>query len=109
MPLAFPSCIFLCESLRSLSVAINCKIQAPSTFFSFLKCLELSDVEIVDESFFKWISQSCKCIEVLDLDDVYGIENINIESSSLESFSFQCVNQTGICHLKIHQVRNFTS
>ncbi|KAL6145552.1 hypothetical protein ACLB2K_056238 [Fragaria x ananassa] len=79
-----------------------CKIQTPSlTLFSNLTYLELTNVKIEEESFFKWISQSCKCIEALNLDDVYGIKNINIESSSLKSFYFERVNQTSICHLKI--------
>ncbi|PRQ43975.1 putative F-box domain, FBD domain, leucine-rich repeat domain, L domain-containing protein [Rosa chinensis] len=102
-PLAFPCCIFPCESLRSLSVDMNCKIQIPSfTFVSNLTYLELTNVEIEEESFFKWISQSCKCIEVLNLEDVHGLKNINIESSSLKSLYFEYTfSQTSICHLNI--------
>ncbi|XP_062003783.1 uncharacterized protein LOC133721238 isoform X2 [Rosa rugosa] len=102
MPLAFPFFILQCKSLRSLSLDMNCMIHTPSfAVFSSLKCLELKNVRILDESFFKWISNSCKCIEELDLDDVHGIRNINIESSSLKSFKFGSCNQTRFCHLKI--------
>ncbi|PRQ43983.1 putative F-box domain, leucine-rich repeat domain, L domain-containing protein [Rosa chinensis] len=102
MPLAFPFFILQCKSLRSVSLDMNCMIHTPSfTVFSSLKCLELKNVRILNESFFKWISNSCKCIEELDLDDVHGIRNINIESPSLKSFKFGSCNQTRFCHLKI--------
>ncbi|PQP96121.1 putative F-box/FBD/LRR-repeat protein [Prunus yedoensis var. nudiflora] len=90
--LNFPSSIFLCESLKSLSVYTNRAIlRAPSSSSSFssnLKDLELLNVVIADdEGFFKWISCSCKCIRKLGLDHPYMIKNLNIESSSLERLS----------------------
>ncbi|PQQ03186.1 putative F-box/FBD/LRR-repeat protein [Prunus yedoensis var. nudiflora] len=36
--------------------------------------------------FFKWIASSCKCIKKLELLRIGGIQNITIESSSLENF-----------------------
>ncbi|PQM37930.1 putative F-box/FBD/LRR-repeat protein [Prunus yedoensis var. nudiflora] len=90
--LNFPSSIFLCESLKSLSVYTNRAIlRAPSSSSSIssnLKDLELLNVVIADdEGFFKWISCSCKCIRKLGLDHPYMIKNLNIESSSLERLS----------------------
>ncbi|VVA26278.1 PREDICTED: F-box/LRR-repeat [Prunus dulcis] len=88
--LDFPSSIFLCESLKSLSVHMERLIlKAPSVSFSSnLKDLELSGAFIADEEgFFKWISCSCKCIQILRLAYPRGIKNLNIESSSLESFT----------------------
>ncbi|CAL8990844.1 unnamed protein product, partial [Prunus brigantina] len=52
------------------------------------KYLKLNDVFTEDEGFFKWISCSCKCIKELHLEDIFGINQITIESSSLKSFSF---------------------
>ncbi|CAL9003224.1 unnamed protein product [Prunus brigantina] len=90
--LNFPASIFLCESLKSLSVYTNHAIlRAPSSSSSFssnLKDLQLLNVVIADdEGFFKWISCSCKCIRKLGLDHTYMIKNLNIESSSLERLS----------------------
>lgn len=99
---AFPSYIFHSESLRSLMVDFHCTIQAPSlSFSSNLKSLELRYVTIVDEGFFKWISCCCKFIEDIYLDDVHGPKNVTIQSSSLESFRFECLVSREICHLHI--------
>lgn len=54
----------------------------------------------MDEGFCKWISCSCKCIKELHLEHV-EVENITMESSSLESFSFVFPSYCGLCHLNI--------
>lgn len=51
-----------------------------------LHCLKLTQVKIVDKRFFKWISRCCKFLEELQLIWIRGIQNITVESSSLESF-----------------------
>lgn len=97
----FPSSVFLCGSLRSLAVDMNFTLlRTPSfAFSSNLKFLELKDVVIEDERFFKWISCSCKFIQELHLDRVRGIETISIESSSLKILRFYDV--FNIYHLSI--------
>ncbi|XP_020425085.1 F-box/LRR-repeat protein At3g58900 [Prunus persica] len=84
----FPSHVFLCASLTSLSVDVGCtSLTVPSfTFSSNLKYLELTN-GLVKDGFFKWISSCCKCIEDLVLQEV-AANNITIESSSLKTFSF---------------------
>ncbi|KAM5583292.1 F-box/LRR-repeat protein [Rosa sericea] len=89
MTVVLPSCIFLCRSLRTLSVNLYMgKIQSPNlSFSSNLHYLKLKYVRLKDDGIFKWISYSCKCIKELHLEKVIGIKDIKIESSSLESFS----------------------
>lgn len=101
--LALPSCVFLSQSLKSLSVCCSGVIlQTPSLSFSCnLLSLRLSCVNIVDESFFKWISCTCKCLKEIQLFRVIGIERITIESLSLESFVFVSVCGIKLLHLSI--------
>ncbi|CAN6577387.1 unnamed protein product [Malus baccata var. baccata] len=62
-------------------------VKTPSVAFSSnLEYLELMNVEIKDEGFFKWISCSCKSIKELILCGLGRIKNITIESSSSEKF-----------------------
>ncbi|RXH81497.1 hypothetical protein DVH24_034918 [Malus domestica] len=85
--LAFPFSIFLCETLKSLVINMPSVVKTPSVAFSSnLEYLELMNVEIKDEGFFKWISCSCKSIKELILCGLGRIKNITIESSSLEKF-----------------------
>ncbi|KAK9921290.1 hypothetical protein M0R45_029807 [Rubus argutus] len=82
-----PPCIFVCGSLRSLLLECDIVLTTPSVACSTnLQYLKLQKVKI-DEGFCKWISCSCKCIKALHFEQVQ-VENIIIESSSLESFSF---------------------
>ncbi|KAM5559442.1 putative F-box/FBD/LRR-repeat protein [Rosa sericea] len=83
-----PSSVFVSQSLRSLSVHLHGVIlQAPSSsLLCNLHYLKLSEIKIVDECFFKWISCSCKCIKELQLDQIRGLPKITIESSSLKLF-----------------------
>lgn len=61
----FPSCIYLCGSLRSLSVDLNTILKAPSVaWFNNLEYLKFKNDRIV-EGLCKWISYSCKCIKDL--------------------------------------------
>ncbi|KAL6269913.1 hypothetical protein ACE6H2_026824 [Prunus campanulata] len=100
--LALPSCVFLSESLRSLSVHLTWMIlEAPSVSFSSNLCyLKLAKVTIVDERFFKWISRSCKFMKELQLIWIRGIQKISIESSSLESL-LVWINDPSPIHLNI--------
>ncbi|KAL6145559.1 hypothetical protein ACLB2K_056245 [Fragaria x ananassa] len=88
--LPFPCCVFKCASLRSLNVEMSFAVlKAPSfSFSSNLETLELSDVDIADEGFFKWISCSCKLLKKLILARLNGTNIITIESSSLEDFFY---------------------
>ncbi|CAL2268278.1 unnamed protein product [Prunus armeniaca] len=85
---SLPSCVFLSQSLRSLSVDLNTQIlEAPSlSFSSNILYLELINLKIADERLFKWISCCCKCIKKLQILNIAGVRNISIESSSLEHF-----------------------
>nr|XP_011468488.1 PREDICTED: uncharacterized protein LOC105352639 [Fragaria vesca subsp. vesca] len=83
-----PSDVLVSQSLGSLSVRLQgVTLQAPSlSLLCNLHYLKLTEIKIVDESFFKWISCSCKSIKELQLDHVRGLPKITIESSSLKSF-----------------------
>ncbi|XP_062005764.1 F-box/FBD/LRR-repeat protein At1g78750-like [Rosa rugosa] len=90
----FPSCVFLCESLRYLTLDMKCAIlEAPSfstSPSSNLVSLSLRNVTIEDDGgFCKWVSYCCRFIKKLWLERVCGLENITIASSSLESLSVQ--------------------
>ncbi|KAL6138147.1 hypothetical protein ACLB2K_063433 [Fragaria x ananassa] len=93
----FPSSVFLCESLRHLTLHMkSATFEAPSfstSPTSNLVYLNLGHVTIKDDKgFCKWVSYCCRFITDLRLEQVYGLEDITIESSSLESFSvrFPC-------------------
>ncbi|XP_070668513.1 putative F-box/FBD/LRR-repeat protein At4g03220 [Malus domestica] len=101
-PLALSSFMFLCKSLTSLSVSMKCVLKGPPLDSSSnLKYLSLREVCIVDEKFFTWITCCCKCIKEFRLQDIYGVANITIESSSLESFVFECPGLSAGCNLNI--------
>lgn len=99
----FPSCVFLCRSLRSLMVDMKLMVfkEPSSASFSNLECLKLRNVKIADEGFFKWFSCYCNCIKELCLEQVSGVQNITIVSSSLLSFSFVNHSLTEQCQLSI--------
>ncbi|XP_020421496.1 uncharacterized protein LOC109949755 [Prunus persica] len=97
--LDFPSSIFLCESLKSLSVHMERLIlKAPSVSFSSnLKDLELSGVFIADEEgFFKWISCSCKCIQFFSFFFFFQKCGFDMGYWKLENLAF------------IHELKYFT-
>ncbi|XP_008243668.2 PREDICTED: F-box/LRR-repeat protein At4g14096-like [Prunus mume] len=107
--LVLPSCLFLCRSLRLLTVDLKFKLfQTPSlTSSTTLQCLKLKNVTI-DEGLGQWISCSCKRIKELWLELVHGAKQITISSSSLKTlhfvscyayYSFQ--NPNGNFHLNI--------
>ncbi|KAK9921291.1 hypothetical protein M0R45_029808 [Rubus argutus] len=96
-----PSCIVLCESLRSLVIDFDAILKVP-TFASFtsLQSLKLKHVR-VDERFCHWMSStSCECIKELHLFEV-NAENMTVQSSSLESFTFVVHAYSDLCHLSI--------
>ncbi|XP_050382802.1 putative F-box/FBD/LRR-repeat protein At1g78760 [Argentina anserina] len=102
-PIAFPSCAFRSSSLRSLVVEMRrTVVKTPSfDFFSNLEKLDLRDVIIQDEEFFKWISCSCKSLKDLSLTEIREIHTITIESSSLEKFHFLDYAADETCHINI--------
>ncbi|KAM2015409.1 hypothetical protein FF2_045144 [Malus domestica] len=87
-----PTSLFLCPSLRSLVVInMECYISnaaASLDFSSNLEYINSSSVVIVGDVFWKWISHCCRCLKDSHLYHVYGLKEVNLESSSLESFSF---------------------
>nr|XP_011466233.1 PREDICTED: putative FBD-associated F-box protein At5g53635 isoform X1 [Fragaria vesca subsp. vesca] len=94
MTLELPSCIFHCKSLRHLIVDVLNRggkvLKMPSlACYSNLQSLKLKNVTIQEE-FGKWISECCKSIKELSLEQVFKTERISIESLSLESFSIAC-------------------
>lgn len=90
----FPSCVFVCESLKYLTLDMNSAILTAPSFStpptSKLVSLSLRNVIVEDdEGFCKWVS-CCRFIKKLGLERIYGLEKITIKSSSLESLSIQC-------------------
>ncbi|CAN6689067.1 unnamed protein product [Malus baccata var. baccata] len=86
-----PPSLLLCKSLKSLLVDMICNLSVVPTmdfFLSNLEYLRLKDVSIKDDDdrFFKWPSGSCTSIKELLLENCLGVNNLVIESSSLESF-----------------------
>ncbi|KAM1122821.1 hypothetical protein ACFX13_004393 [Malus domestica] len=88
-----PASLLHCKSLKSLTVDMICNISVvPSMDFSSnLECMRLKDVSIKNDGdrFLKWISGCCTSIKELLLEDCVGVNNLVIESSSLESFCSQ--------------------
>ncbi|TQD77732.1 hypothetical protein C1H46_036717 [Malus baccata] len=72
-------------------------------FLSNLEYLRLKDVSIKDDDdrFFKWLSGSCTSIKELLLENCLGVNNLIIESSSLESFWCESHDFNDECHLNI--------
>ncbi|KAM5573158.1 F-box/FBD/LRR-repeat protein [Rosa sericea] len=98
--LELPSCIYCCESLRSLLINTETILKAPSFACSNnLQYLKLTSVRM-DDGFGKWISGSCKCIKELLLDNVH-VGSFTIESSSLESFTLLYRHNSDPCHFSI--------
>lgn len=90
----FPYYVFVCESLKSLIVDMHCAILTNPSFsassISNLVCLRLANVHVeYDKWFCNWISFSCIFLKELLLENVSGLENITIESSSLESLGLE--------------------
>lgn len=94
---SLPAAIFLCGSLRSLSVRMKCVIGEVSSFpsLSNLTSLNLARVSVIDESFWEWISCSCKRLETLSLRNIHGSKNIIISISSLKTVSVFLLE--GVC------------
>ena len=96
--IGLPSSIFRYGSLRSLLVKMEEMFKVPSfPCPNNIQSLELTYVKL-EEGFSTWVSNSCKCIKEIKLDSVHA-ENITIESSSLESFTFEAWSH--LCSLKI--------
>ncbi|KAB2623350.1 F-box protein [Pyrus ussuriensis x Pyrus communis] len=100
-----PASLLHCKSLKSLTVDMICNISVvPSMDFSSnLECLRLKDVSIKNDGdrFLKWISGCCTSIKELLLEDCAGVNNLVIESSSLESFCYQSHEYNDGCHVNI--------
>lgn len=103
----FPSSVFLCASLTTLSLDLNgITLTVPS--FGFSSNLKFVDLKhcLAEEGFFQWISRYCKCIEDLTIEHV-SVETITIESSSLKHFSFgdsNFVNMVNISGEKLEHI-----
>lgn len=99
--LELPPCVVRCGSLRSLVVEFPGFLELPTyASFTSLQILELKHVR-VDERFCQWMSSSsCKCIKDLRLYEV-SADNITIQSSSLESFSYVVHAYSTLCNLSI--------
>ncbi|KAE7995312.1 hypothetical protein FH972_000126 [Carpinus fangiana] len=79
-----PLCVLHCESLRFLTMHLHgVVLQLPSsTRFTKLQSLSLTSVRVLEEIFVEQILSSCNSLKQLCLDDVKGLNNINIRSSS---------------------------
>ena len=102
--LEFPDCVFSYASLRSLKLEMSffTVVETPSfSVSSNLETLDLADLDIADEGFFKWVSSSCKLLKKLSLARINGIDNITIESSSLEDFYYIHYELYETCHIDI--------
>jgi hypothetical protein len=84
--LQMPLNVFRCESLRFLTVDLHGQIlQLPSSNgFTKLQSLTLKRVRVLDKLFVEHVLSFCESLNKLCLDNVIGISNINIRSSSLK-------------------------
>ncbi|KAH7528007.1 hypothetical protein FEM48_Zijuj05G0026200 [Ziziphus jujuba var. spinosa] len=85
---ALPSGVLNSASLRYLEVVVgivpDSLLKLPAaTSFGGLESLKLERMSVSIELFSEWIS-SCKSLKMLFLDDIFGIAELNISSSSLE-------------------------
>ncbi|KAL6138129.1 hypothetical protein ACLB2K_063415 [Fragaria x ananassa] len=91
----FPSCVFVCGTLKSLTLNVSHVILkspcfSPSSSSSNLVNLKLGNVTIENgDGFCKWVSVSCKSLKELSLWGLEGLKNVTIQSSSLESLVIQ--------------------
>ena len=100
---SLPSGLFLSQSLRSLWLSGNFVIGDEVSSFpalSNLASLFLESVSVIDESFWRWLSCSCKRLQTLSLLYIHGSKNIIIESPSLKKFSFT-LRPCDCCNLSI--------
>jgi hypothetical protein len=105
LPGAFqmPLCVLNCESLRFLTVSLyGGVLQLPSSsVFTKLQSLSLTRVRVLDELFVERILSSCNSLDKLCLDDVNGINNINIRSSSLKYLEIRSYEHNDLFHLNV--------
>ena len=100
---SFPNVLFLRGSLKSLCLNISCVIGGEVSFspsLSNLESLHLSSVSVIDESFWRWISCSCKRLQNLRLVNIYGSKNIIIKSPSLKKVEV-LLHEGDCCNLSI--------
>ncbi|KAM7273370.1 hypothetical protein ACFE04_028034 [Oxalis oulophora] len=109
-----PLYVFCCESLRSLTIELRegrgefnkgkLKLLTPPGFSSRLKYLHLANLEIVDESLGSWISTSCKFLEKLELEEIFGIKKFKISSPSLLAIKIElcCFEDLNISAQLLH-------
>ncbi|CAN6713604.1 unnamed protein product [Malus baccata var. baccata] len=93
-PLEFPCCVLSSRFLKSIDFEMFGTIINARSFstciISNLVRLRLKNVMMEDgEGFCKWVSSACRFIKELLLEDVARLQNITIESSSLESFQLR--------------------
>jgi hypothetical protein len=82
---SLPDCVYKCESLRALKLNLQMgRFSFQILGFDWLKDLWLDSVTIGDKYFGQRISDRCKCLKRLTLENVDGISDLTMTSSSLE-------------------------
>ncbi|KAB5553272.1 hypothetical protein DKX38_010583 [Salix brachista] len=82
---SLPDCVYKCESLRALKLNLQMgRFSFQILGFDWLKDLWLVSVTIGDKYFGQRISDWCKCLKRLTLENVDGINDFTLTNSSLE-------------------------
>ncbi|KAJ6745542.1 hypothetical protein OIU74_028259 [Salix koriyanagi] len=82
---SLPDCVYKCESLRALKLNLQMgRFSFQILGFDWLKDLWLDSVTIGDKYFGQRISDWCKCLKRLTLENVDGINDFTLTNSSLE-------------------------
>jgi hypothetical protein len=77
-------------------------LQMPSsTGFTKLQSLSLTSVRVLEEIFVEQILSSCNSLKKLCLADVKGLNNINIQSSSLKYLEIRSYEHDDLFHLNV--------
>jgi hypothetical protein len=98
-----PLCVLHCESLRFLTMDLNgAVLQMPSSIgFTKLQSLSLTSVRVLEEIFVEQILSSCNSLKKLCLADVEGLNNINIQSSSLKYLEIWSYEHDDLFHVNV--------
>jgi hypothetical protein len=101
--LQMPLNVFRCESLRFLTVDLHGRIlQLPSSKgFMKLQSLTLKRVRVLDKLFVEHVLSFCESLNKLCLDNVTGISNINIRSSSLKYLEIRSYDYNDLFHIDV--------
>lgn len=101
--LQMPLDVVRCESLRFLTVDLHGQVfQLPSSNgFTKLQSLTLKRVRVLDKLFVEHVLSFCESLDKLCLDNVKGISDINIKSSSLTYLEIRSYDYSDLFHINV--------